>query len=186
MVHLGDRPIGITLKRALAALGPWQKIRLGWNILTSRDSITREEVERCKDRDLLENMLAEMAGEFPALSRVFVQERDLFLAHSLQMAAESAGPGAAAPAVVAVVGIGHVPGMVENWGRVTREQVKEVVRLEPPSLLSRTVRLAARTAFWGETATLHPPPQAAACTGPTASPAVPLPGCCWRARRPTV
>ena len=34
-----------------------------------RDSITREEVERCKDRDLLENMLAEMAGEFPALSR---------------------------------------------------------------------------------------------------------------------
>ena len=29
----------------------------------------REEVEKCKDRDLLENMLAEMAGEFPALSR---------------------------------------------------------------------------------------------------------------------
>ena len=52
----------------------------------------REEVEKCKDRDLLENMLAEMAGEFPALSRVFVAERDLFLAHSLQLAAE--GPGA--------------------------------------------------------------------------------------------
>ena len=31
----------------------------------------REEVEKCKDRDLLENMLAEMAGEFPALSRYF-------------------------------------------------------------------------------------------------------------------
>jgi hypothetical protein len=27
-------------------------------------------VEKCKERDLLENMLAEMAGEFPALSRV--------------------------------------------------------------------------------------------------------------------
>jgi hypothetical protein len=27
-------------------------------------------VEKCKQRDLLENMLAEMAGEFPALSRV--------------------------------------------------------------------------------------------------------------------
>merc|ERR1712098_559484 len=88
-VHLGDRPINITLKRALAALGPLQKLRLGWNILTSKDSITREEVEKCKDRDLLENMLAEMAGEFPGLSRVFVQERDLFLAHSLQVAADS-------------------------------------------------------------------------------------------------
>ena len=61
----------------------------------------REEVEKCKDRDLLENMLAEMAGEFPALSRVFVAERDLFLAHSLQLTAESTGGGN----VVAVVGL---------------------------------------------------------------------------------
>ena len=89
-------------------------------------------MERCKDRDLLENMLAEMAGEFPALSRVFVAERDLFLAHSLQLAAssgagraggEGAGAGGAAPAVVGVVGIGHVPGIVEHWGTVTTEQV---------------------------------------------------------------
>merc|ERR1712004_724805 len=93
-VHLGDRPINITLKRALAALGPLQKLRLGWNILTSKDSITREEVEKCKDRDLLENMLAEMAGDF--------------LAHSLQLAAEGPG-GAGGGNVVAVVGIGHVP-----------------------------------------------------------------------------
>merc|ERR1719234_2576245 len=50
MVHLGDRPINITLKRALSALSPWQKIKLGWNILTSRDPITKEEVEKCKDR----------------------------------------------------------------------------------------------------------------------------------------
>ena len=120
-------------------------------------------MEKCKDRDLLENMLAEMAGEFPALSRVFVAERDLFLAHSLQLAAE--GPGAGGGNVVAVVGllfpaweyillqfdnvyclsgfnmintdlvqslskmltlqvgIGHVPGMVEHWGKVTTEQV---------------------------------------------------------------
>ena len=90
-------------------------------------------MERCKDRDLLENMLAEMAGEFPALSRVFVGERDLFLAHSLQLAASSwagrAGGegegrgGGAGPAVVGVVGIGHVPGIVEHWGTVTTEQV---------------------------------------------------------------
>lgn len=146
-VHLGDRPINITLKRALAALGTLQKLRLGWNILTSKDSITREEVEKCKDRDLLENMLAEMAGEFPALSRVFVAERDLFLAHSLQLAAE--GPGAGGGNVVAVVGIGHVPGMVEHWGKVTTEQVKEVVKLEPPSLLGRVIWLTVKTAFWG-------------------------------------
>lgn len=149
MVHLGDRPISITLKRALSALSPWQKVRLGWNILTSRDSITKEEVERCKDRDLLENMLAEMAGEFPALSRVFVQERDLFLAHSLQVAADSAVQGGSVTTVVGVVGIGHMPGIMEHWGKVTRDQVRDVVRVEPPSRISRVVSFTVKTAFWG-------------------------------------
>merc|ERR1712004_310225 len=51
--------------------------------------------------------------------------------------------------VVAVVGIGHVPGMVENWGKVTTEQVKEVVKLDPPSLLGRIIRLTVKTAFYG-------------------------------------
>jgi len=160
MVHLGDRPINITLKRALAALSPWQKVKLGWNILTSRDPITKEEVEKCKDRDLLENMLAEMAGEFPALSQVFVAERDLFLAHSLQMAADAIpvhalGPdgekleGFTPPTVVGVVGIGHMPGIIEHWGKVTREQVKEVVRVDPPSAFGRVLRFTVKTAFWG-------------------------------------
>lgn len=44
-------------------------------------------MERCKQRDLLEEMLREMTGEFPALSHVFVSERDMFLANSLRLAA---------------------------------------------------------------------------------------------------
>jgi len=49
---------------------------------------SKEEVERCKQKDLLEEMLHEMTGEFPALSRVFVAERDMFLANSLRLAAQ--------------------------------------------------------------------------------------------------
>jgi hypothetical protein len=44
-------------------------------------------VEKCKQRDLLEQLLKEMTGEFPALSQVFVEERDIYLTHSLKMAA---------------------------------------------------------------------------------------------------
>ena len=47
--------------------------------------ITKEDVGRCMDRNLLHDMLAEMAGEFPGLSSVFVNERDIFLAHSLSV-----------------------------------------------------------------------------------------------------
>jgi hypothetical protein len=49
---------------------------------------SKEEVERCKQKDLLEEMLREMTGEFPALSRVFVAERDIYLANSLHLAAQ--------------------------------------------------------------------------------------------------
>ena len=63
LVHLGDRPINITLKRALGSLSMWQKLKLGFNILTSKDTITKEDVEKCKQKDLLESMLEEMAGK---------------------------------------------------------------------------------------------------------------------------
>ena len=51
--------------------------------LLNRGALRAEEVERCKEEELQE----EMTGEFPPLSRVFVQERDLCLADSLQFAA---------------------------------------------------------------------------------------------------
>ena len=54
------------------------------------------------------------------------------------------------PTVVGVVGIGHMPGIIEHWGKVTREQMKEVCRVEPPSVISRVVRFTVKTAFWGE------------------------------------
>lgn len=40
-------------------------------------------MEKCKQRDLLEELLREMAGEFPELSRIFVDERDQYMAHTL-------------------------------------------------------------------------------------------------------
>lgn len=46
-----------------------------------------EEVEKCKQKKMLDDMLEEMAEEFPALKQVFVVERDMFLCHSLQVAA---------------------------------------------------------------------------------------------------
>ena len=46
-----------------------------------------EDVERCKQKDLLAEMLAEMTGDFPTLYKVFVLERDQYLARSLKLSA---------------------------------------------------------------------------------------------------
>ena len=48
-----------------------------------RGCCSKEEVERCKQKELLEEMLEEMAGDFPGLGEVFVNERDVFLCASL-------------------------------------------------------------------------------------------------------
>jgi pheromone shutdown protein TraB len=141
VIHLGDRPVHVTLRRAISSLTMWQKLKLGFGILFSNESISREEVEKCKQRDLLEEMLAEMTGEFPALSQVFVEERDTYLTYSLQLAA-SPVPDLEAPegyiptTVVGVVGIGHVPGILRNWGKVTDNQIPPLLRVPEPSLAS--------------------------------------------------
>ncbi|XP_059483307.1 traB domain-containing protein-like isoform X3 [Neocloeon triangulifer] len=146
-VHLGDRPINVTLQRALSSLSWWQTFKLTWHILTSRDHISKEEVEKCKQKDLLEEMLEEMTGEFPALSKVFVHERDLFLAHSLALAAQPIG---AVPArVVGVVGIGHVQGIIANWGKVDEHTIQEIMSLPPPSTTSKVIRFTLKASAFG-------------------------------------
>lgn len=141
MLHLGDRPIRITLHRALGALSLWQTMKLVWR-LTSTDTISIEEVEECKQRDLLEKLMQEMAGEFPEFSEVFVKERDIFLCHSLQLAAlpqmPTDGSGIPRPVrVVGVVGIGHANGIAEKWGHVDPSSIPEIMKIPPRSLSAR-------------------------------------------------
>ncbi|KAL1435699.1 hypothetical protein MTO96_010485 [Rhipicephalus appendiculatus] len=159
LIHLGDRPLQITLQRALAALSVWQKLRLAWHMITAKEPISKEEVERCKKQDLLEEMLAEMTGEFPALSKVFVKERDIFLAYSLRLAASpmpcmSNVSGEQPIVVVGVVGIGHVPGIVENWDKVSDVDIPPIMRIPEPSLPSKVLKLSIKASLlslvvWG-------------------------------------
>ncbi|XP_052836185.1 traB domain-containing protein [Drosophila gunungcola] len=140
ILHLGDRPIRITLYRALRALSLWQTMKLVWR-LTFTDSISIEEVEECKQSDLLEKLMQEMAGEFPAFSDVFVRERDIFLCHSLQLAAlPQAAPGAQQirpVRVVGVVGIGHANGIAKMWGTVDPKKIPAILEIPPASLGQR-------------------------------------------------
>ena len=48
---------------------------------------SKEDVERCKQKDLIAEMLAQMTGDFPKLYEIIVKERDAYLARSLRLAA---------------------------------------------------------------------------------------------------
>lgn len=154
MLHLGDRPINITLQRALRALSLWQTIKLVWR-LSSTESISSAEVEECKQRDLLEKLMKEMAGEFPAFSDVFVKERDLYLCHSLQVAAlpHAQINGRPRPVnVVGVIGIGHSAGITENWGKVDPNKIPEILEIPPASASTRVFKYTVKYGIIGLTA----------------------------------
>ena len=62
--------------------------------------------------------------EFDLLRKVFIEERELYIAHSLQLAAADAAKDAGklngeAPAVVGIVYINSVPEIVRYFGQVT-------------------------------------------------------------------
>lgn len=154
LIHLGDRPINITLQRALRALSFWQTIKLVWRV-ASNESISLKEVEACKQRDLLEKLMADMAGEFPAFSDVFVKERDLYLCHSLQVAAlpltkNIANKNHIQPMkVVGVVGIGHAAGITRNWGKVKSEDIPTILKIPPTSLGTRVLKVSIKYGLIG-------------------------------------
>lgn len=147
-IHLGDRPINITLKRALARLTWFQTIKLAWHLLTSKEPVSVEDIEKCKNRDMLEQLLAELAGEYPAFREVFLDERDIFLTNSLQMAAlskwkQELGGGEAQMEpirVVGVVGIGHVPGITRLWPEDQKPFLRDIITIPPPSITSRVIK----------------------------------------------
>ena len=49
---------------------------------------SKDDVEKFKQKDMLAEILKEMTGDYPALTKVFVTERDMYMANVLQNAAK--------------------------------------------------------------------------------------------------
>lgn len=109
-IHLADREIRVTLARTWYELGLWAKIKLIFQLVLSFgevEEIDPEEIERMKQRDVLETILAEVGQSMPSLRRTLIDERDQYLAEKIRNA-----PG---QKIVAVVGAGHMPGIQKYW-----------------------------------------------------------------------
>lgn len=145
-IHLGDRPINITLQRGIKSLTLWQTIKLVYKLLSFDENITKEDVEQCKQKDLLEELMKEMAGEFPKFGEVFVNERDMYLCYSLQLAALHSRHQLAQSNrplepfnVVGVMGIGHCAGVQKYWNSkiAIAEEIPKIMVIPKASLSTR-------------------------------------------------
>lgn len=137
-VSLCDRQIQITLKRAWASGGLWSKSKMMAALLTSffgGETVTEEDVEALKEKDALSSMMEELSLYLPKAKEVLIDERDRYLASRIY---ESEGE-----TVLAVVGAGHVPGIIRTLedleaGRVAAN-VEELDRIPPKGKVARVL-----------------------------------------------
>ena len=116
-----DREIQTTLSRVWRSMGFWAKIKLMFQLVFSlgaSEEITEEEIEKMKQEDILQTLLADVKKSHPVIERVLIAERDQFLAKKIL---DSPGEK-----IVAVVGAGHVPGIKRHMESRTSIDLDEL------------------------------------------------------------
>ena len=109
-IHLADRDIRTTLSRTWRGMGLWGKVKLLFQLILSLgevDEISEADVEKMKQQDMLASILDEVGKSMPQVRMSLIDERDRYLTEKIRTA-----PG---ERVVAVVGAGHVPGILKYW-----------------------------------------------------------------------
>lgn len=147
-----DRPIQMTLKRAWAKNSLWGKCKLLSVLLSSafeKSEITAEEIERLKNESEMDSMMNEIAEYLPAVKAVLIDERDRYLAsHIWEAKVEDAGAGGTsvpAKRTVAVLGAGHLPGVVRHLEALAAgtasSDTSDISQLPPPSIWGKVAGL---------------------------------------------
>jgi len=106
-ISLCDREIRITLRRAWNSMSFFQKIKLmtgGLAGIFESNELTEEKLQEIRQKDVLNELMAELGKSMPVLKRVLLDERDSYLAQKI---IKSEGRK-----IVAVVGAGHVNGII--------------------------------------------------------------------------
>ncbi len=111
-VLLADRDISITLKRAWKKMSLREKMRLTWNLMAAITGVYDEEMEdidvdQLMEEDMLNMMVEELSEIVPSVADVLIHERDTFIAKKILQASKDGK-------VLAVVGAGHLNGLVEK------------------------------------------------------------------------
>lgn len=121
-IHLADRNIRVTLSKTWRVMKLWDKIKLLFQLILSMgkiDDIDEEDVEKMKQEDVLQTLLADVGKSLPVVKDILIDERDQYLTHKIRTA-----PG---EKIVAVIGAGHVPGIQRYWNeKVDLEALEQI------------------------------------------------------------
>ena len=141
-VEMIDRDVVITLRRAWKKMGMIEKWRILNALLWEEDDEEVSIDEVLVDSDLLSSMMEEARELAPRAGEVLIDERDSFLAGRIQ---QIRGKGK----VLAVIGAGHLSGVVQNLGEPAMETTSRLAELseEPPKSVWPIALMAAIPVF---------------------------------------
>jgi len=132
-IHLADRDIRVTLSRIWRVMSLWDKLKILFQLVLSAgeiEEISEEDVEKMKQEDILETLLADVEKSLPVLRNILIDERDRYLAHKIRTAQGKR--------IVAIVGAGHVPGIKKYWEADT--DIKALEKIPPNSMFMRILK----------------------------------------------
>ncbi len=133
-IELIDRDVRITLKRSWNSMGLWQKMKLmtvGLASVFDEEEISEEKLNEIKQKDVLNEMMSEMGKQMPVLKKVLIDERDSYLMEKMKEVNASK--------IVAVVGAGHVNGIIELLESGREQNLEELEVIPPPSKLVKII-----------------------------------------------
>ena len=141
-VEMIDRDVVVTLRRAWRKMGIIEKWRILNALLWEEDDGEVSIDKMLGDSDLLSSMMEEAREIAPGAGEVLIDERDSFLAGRIQ---QIRGEGK----VLAVIGAGHLSGVVHNLGEPTMETTSRLEELskEPPKSIWPRLLMAAIPIF---------------------------------------
>ncbi|MCB0313842.1 MAG: TraB/GumN family protein [Calditrichae bacterium] len=127
-IELCDRDIRITLRRAWNSMPFWDKMKLltsGLAGMLEEQEISEEKLSEIRQKDVLSEMIHQLGEAMPVLKRVLIDERDTYLAQKIR--------ASAGEKVVAVVGAGHLSGIIEALQQNRRDDLKPLEVIPPVS-----------------------------------------------------
>ncbi|MAJ44230.1 MAG: conjugal transfer protein TraB [Candidatus Marinimicrobia bacterium] len=128
-IELCDRDIRITLRRTWKSLSFIEKFKLlffGDKNNNFESEVNENLLSELRKTDVISKMINDLGESLPSLKRVLIDERDHYLAEKIRQCAGNK--------VVAVVGAGHMLGIIDYLENHKKTNLKEIEKIPPISI----------------------------------------------------
>ncbi len=127
-----DRDITTTLQRMYREVSFWQKLKLFSSLIASifiGEEVTEQQIEDLKEGDMLHSLVEEFGEVLPSVKKVLIDERDQFMVGKLiEMTKSPDSP----KNILAMVGAGHLVGMLPAFENPPTPEALEELDVKPP------------------------------------------------------